>query len=74
MPVLNYVPNTTILVGKFPLDVKLSISDLFVISRADSFKEHRDVLKGYMKRFEELESKGDIKKVRNLIYTGNIIK
>lgn len=33
------------------------------VSRADSFKQHRDVLKGYMKRYEELEEK--IKKSEN---------
>lgn len=71
LPVLNYVPNTTILVGKFPVGIKLSISDLFVVSRADSFNEHRDILKNYMKSFEELESKGDIKKSENFdIYKG----
>lgn len=42
---------------------------LISVSRADSFKEHRDILKNYMKRFEELEEK--IKKSENFdIYLG----
>ena len=63
LPVLNYVPNTAIIAGKFPVGAKLSIVDLFTVARSDSFKEHRDLLKSYMKRFEELEEK--IKKSEN---------